>query len=119
MDYAAQVAALSPTNAAARLAPEAPVQMTNPGKSGAAALPGKCTKKKPPKLNTGQQAGGFTFKNKEGLLPADASGAPITYTEYDVNPYDGAQRDAERVVMGSDGRVWYTDDHYASFTEVK
>ncbi len=44
-------------------------------------------------------------------------GQPITYREYDVNPQTpGVRRDALRVVIGSDGGRWYTDDHYYTFT---
>ena len=97
------------------------VQMAKPaGKAEAQALAGGATAKKPPKLQKGERAGGFPFGNYEGKLPKqDAAGKPITYTEYDVNSYDGKGRDAERVVAGSDGRCWYTADHYKSFVEVK
>lgn len=71
------------------------------------------------KLPLGQRAGGFNFGNKEGKLPkADSAGKPITYKEYDVNQKNPV-RDAERIVLGSDGRYWHTTDHYASFTQVK
>jgi guanyl-specific ribonuclease Sa len=69
--------------------------------------------------------GGRTFLNdgRGGgqVLPATApDGSPITYTEYDVNPYTrGVNRGAERVVVGSDGKAYYTNDHYTTFTEVK
>ncbi|MGH3901189.1 MAG: ribonuclease domain-containing protein [Pseudonocardiaceae bacterium] len=40
----------------------------------------------------------------------------ITYREYDIRPYyPGVNRGAERVVVGSDGRKYYTTDHYHSF----
>lgn len=64
--------------------------------------------------------GGKTFQNREGRLPKGSRRNRITYTEYDVNPYqNGQRRDAERLVKGSDGRIWYTSNHYRSFTEVK
>jgi len=100
----------------------AALQFARPAdKAAAQALAAGAIKKKPPKLAKGQRSGGTTFGNKEGLLPAkDAAGkAAVTYTEYDVNAYDGVNRDAERVVVGSDGRCWYTADHYKSFTEIK
>lgn len=28
-------------------------------------------------------------------------------------------RDATRIVTGSDGSAWYTDDHYATFTQIR
>jgi guanyl-specific ribonuclease Sa len=52
----------------------------------------------------------------EVLPQTDSDGKPITYKEYDVNPYTpGVNRGAERVVIGSDGSKYYTDDHYKTF----
>ena len=63
--------------------------------------------------------GGRTFYNDEGLLPSDASGNAITYREYDVNPYQkGVDRGSERIVVGSNGSAYYTDDHYKSFIPI-
>ena len=69
----------------------------------------------------GTKKGDVTFKNREGKLPkTDANGKPISYKEYDVNSTPaGQRRDAERLVKGSDGKVYYTSDHYGSFTEIK
>ena len=52
------------------------------------------------------------------VLPRqDAVGNPIIYKEYDINPYQrGVNRGAERIVIGSDGRAYYTSDHYSTFT---
>lgn len=63
--------------------------------------------------------GGGTFYNNEGLLPStDAEGNPITYREYDTNPYQkGVNRGTERLVVGSNGSAYYTNDHYQSFTQ--
>lgn len=65
--------------------------------------------------------GGIVFRNSEGRLPArDASGTPIAYREWDVNPKRaGRSRDAERIVTGSDGRAWYTADHYRTFVLIR
>ena len=65
--------------------------------------------------------GGRRFGNFERLLPRqDVSGQRIQYQEWDVNPKKkGRNRGAERLVTGSDGRAWYTRDHYDSFVEVK
>jgi guanyl-specific ribonuclease Sa len=51
------------------------------------------------------------------VLPRfDPKGNPITYREYDVNPYTpGVNRGAERIVIGSDGSKYYTGDHYRTF----
>ncbi len=39
-----------------------------------------------------------------------------TYKEYDVHPnISGQNRGAERIVIGSDGSMWYTNDHYETF----
>ena len=69
--------------------------------------------------------GGSTFANDgraagQVLPTAEPGGGPITYQEWDVNPYPkGVNRGAERLVTGSDGSVYYTDDHYSTFTKVK
>ena len=51
----------------------------------------------------------------------DANGNPITYREYDINPapQNGATRGNERMVVGSDGKAYYTRDHYKTFEEFK
>ncbi len=59
----------------------------------------------------GMSIGGDYFGNYEGLLPDGK------YRECDVN-YDGGYRGAERIIYGEDGSVWYTDDHYESFTQL-
>ena len=66
-------------------------------------------------------AGGRRFGNYERALPqTDANGARITYQEWDVHPHrDHVNRGAERIVTGSDGRAWYTGDHYQHFTEME
>lgn len=65
--------------------------------------------------------GGRHFGNFEQHLPErDAAGNAIEYKEYDVNPkVQGKNRGAQRLVIGDDGRAWYTNNHYKSFTEVK
>jgi len=68
--------------------------------------------------------GGGQFMNdgRDGgeVLPrTDADGKPVTYREWDVNPYTGANRGTERLVTGSDGSAWYTDDHYDSFVRIR
>lgn len=61
------------------------------------------------------------FGNNEKILPkTDSNGSPVTYREYDVNPYQkGVNRGAERIVIGSDGKAYYTSDHYSTFITVK
>jgi len=65
--------------------------------------------------------GGRRFGNFENHLPrSDTDGKPIQYQEWDVNPkVKGRNRGTERLVTGSDGRAWFTNDHYNTFTEVK
>ena len=65
--------------------------------------------------------GGRNFLNIEKLLPQkDAQGNRIKYREWDVNPLKpGVNRGAERLVTGSDGSAYYTDDHYRSFKKIR
>jgi ribonuclease T1 len=64
--------------------------------------------------------GGRVFSNREEILPReDNNGKPILYHEWDVNPkVEGQNRGTERIITGSDGRAWYTNDHYQSFKEI-
>jgi hypothetical protein len=48
-------------------------------------------------------------------LPTHRGGRNISYKEYDLKVFTGANRGAERFVVGSDGSRYHTDDHYASF----
>lgn len=57
--------------------------------------------------------GGDTFGNREGLLPSKAG---RKYTECDINTWGKTSRGAERIVFSNDGLVYYTSDHYRSFT---
>ena len=65
--------------------------------------------------------GGRVFGNYEGLLPRyNDRRKRIEYREWDVHPRaEGRTRGAERLVTGSDGRAWYTPDHYRTFIEVR
>lgn len=63
----------------------------------------------------GMSIGGDRFGNYEGLLPK-ASGRQ--YYEADCY-YEGKARNAHRIVYSNDGLVFYTSDHYESFTEMK
>lgn len=56
--------------------------------------------------------GGDRFGNYEGILPKKSG---RKYTECDVN-YDGGYRSSERIVFSNDGLVYYTADHYETFT---
>lgn len=59
--------------------------------------------------------GGDRFGNYEGLLPGGA------YTECDID-FQGGFRDSKRLVFrknGSEWQIYYTEDHYNTFEEVK
>lgn len=44
---------------------------------------------------------------------------PMNYP-CEVNPYvKGQNRGAERIVIGDDGSVWYTNNHYYTFTRIE
>ena len=61
----------------------------------------------------GMCIGGGRFGNYEGLLP-EAPGR--TYTECDIDTLGASERGAKRIVFSNDGLIYYTDDHYESFT---
>ncbi len=65
-----------------------------------AVAPGKCI-------------GGDRFGNFEGLLPT-AEGR--RYTECDINTLGAQSRGAQRLVFSNDGLIYFTDDHYETFT---
>lgn len=61
----------------------------------------------------GMCIGGDRFGNYEGLLP-EKNGR--TYTECDIDTLGRSSRGAKRIVFSNDGLIYYTDDHYESFT---
>ena len=61
----------------------------------------------------GKCIGGDTFQNREGLLPKKSG---RTYTECDIDTLGASSRGAKRIVFSNDGLVYYTEDHYRSFT---
>jgi ribonuclease T1 len=58
---------------------------------------------------------GIVFGNREGLLPAEPSGY---YHEYTVPTPGAADRGARRIIVGSGGELYWTDDHYRSFERI-
>ncbi|MDE6408565.1 MAG: InlB B-repeat-containing protein [Anaeroplasmataceae bacterium] len=56
--------------------------------------------------------GGDIFYNREGLLPYKQG---RTYTECDID-YTGNNRNAKRIVFSSDFLIFYTSNHYSSFS---
>ena len=61
----------------------------------------------------GMCIGGDYFGNYEGLLP-DKDGRE--YTECDIDTLHASKRGAKRIIFSNDGLIYYTDDHYESFT---
>ena len=57
--------------------------------------------------------GGDVFGNKEGLLPKEKG---RTYYECDIDTNGQNSRGAKRLVFSDDGLIYYTEDHYESFT---
>ena len=55
---------------------------------------------------------GVVFQNREGHLPKKSSGY---YHEYTVKTPGSADRGARRIIVGTAGERFYTDDHYATF----
>ncbi len=58
---------------------------------------------------------GQTFQNRERILPSQPMGF---YREFTVPTPGSPDRGARRLVVGSDGAIFYTSDHYQSFREV-
>ncbi len=59
----------------------------------------------------GKCIGGDRFYNNEGLLPKGH-----TYYECDIDTLGRSSRGAKRIVYSLDGLVYYTSNHYRSFT---
>lgn len=63
----------------------------------------------------GKCIGGDYFGNYEGLLPK-ANGRE--YTECDIDTMGAQSRGAKRIVFSDDGLIYYTSDHYETFTKL-
>ncbi|MBQ7345526.1 MAG: ribonuclease [Oscillospiraceae bacterium] len=61
----------------------------------------------------GAAIGGDKFGNREGVLPK-ASGRQ--YYECDIDTNGESSRGAKRIVWSNDGLIYYTEDHYETFT---
>lgn len=61
----------------------------------------------------GKSIGGDRFGNYEGKLPKKAG---RTYTECDIDTMYADKRGAKRIIFSNDGLIYYTDDHYETFT---
>ena len=58
---------------------------------------------------------GGTFQNREELLPDRPMGY---YKEYTVPTPGSDDRGARRIVAGEGGELYYTGDHYSSFSRI-
>ncbi len=63
----------------------------------------------------GMCIGGDRFGNYDEKLPVTEG---ITYHECDINTLHKSKRGAERLVYSTDGHIYYTNDHYNTFTEL-
>ncbi len=64
-------------------------------------------------MGQGYRIGGDVFYNREGLLPSKSG---RTYTECDIASPGTTSRGSKRIVFSNDGLIYYTSDHYESFT---
>lgn len=64
-------------------------------------------------MKNGYRVGGDRFYNNEGLLPSG-----YTYYECDIVSPGGTARGKYRLVFTYSGIVYYTSDHYKSFTRL-
>lgn len=58
---------------------------------------------------------GSTFENREALLPDQPRGY---YREYTVPTPGSGGRGARRIIGGEDGDLYWTPDHYRSFSRI-
>ena len=65
------------------------------------------------KYAPGKSIGGNRFGNYEGKLPKKSG---RTYTECDIDTRGASARGAKRIVLSNDGLIYYTNDHYNTFT---
>ena len=66
------------------------------------------------KVAKGKSIGGDRFDNYEGQLPGKGG---RTWKECDID-YTGGYRNGQRIVFSSDWLIYYTGDHYNTFTRV-
>lgn len=64
----------------------------------------------------GCSIGGDHFGNYEGNIQAP-DGKSHQWTECDIDS-DGGYRNGKRIVFSEDGLIFYSDDHYNTFTQV-
>ena len=67
------------------------------------------------KIAPGKSIGGDVFTNRQKILPEGHR-----YIECDIDTDGGDTRGAKRIVYSADDfKIYYTDDHYSTFTEIK
>jgi ribonuclease T1 len=59
---------------------------------------------------------GITFSNREGMLPKQKRGY---YREFTVKTPGDRTRGARRIVSGSAGDLYYSDDHYKHLRRIR
>lgn len=64
-------------------------------------------------LPDGLSIGGDYFGNYEGALP---KAKDREYHECDIDTANKKERGEKRIIYSNDGLIYYTDDHYESFT---
>lgn len=65
------------------------------------------------KYKKGAAIGGSSFGNFEGILPTKKG---RKYYECDIDTNGASSRGAKRIIYSNDGLIYYTDDHYETFT---
>ncbi|MDY3619286.1 ribonuclease domain-containing protein [Agathobaculum sp.] len=64
----------------------------------------------------GKSIGGDHFGNYEGALP-EKDGR--SYTECDIDTQGADKRGTKRIIFSNDGLIFYTEDHYETFTIIQ
>ena len=64
---------------------------------------------------SGKSIGGDVFSNREGRLPKKSG---RTYYECDIDYNGSKSRNSKRIVFSNDGLIFYTSDHYETFTQL-
>ncbi|MBR5713062.1 MAG: ribonuclease [Lachnospiraceae bacterium] len=67
------------------------------------------------KYAKGKAIGGDYFGNYEGKLPTKNG---RKYYECDIDTKGAKNRGAKRIIFSNDGLIYYTDDHYVTFTRL-
>lgn len=61
----------------------------------------------------GKCIGGDSFQNREGILPKKSG---RSYRECDIDTLGKSSRGGKRLIYSNDGLIYYTGDHYETFT---